>query len=193
MAWITDFVELYRKDKNLVDVFGLVLFTNEHANIKKVINDEDYWSSFNELSGKRWAIFSARQQTGSYGFPPSRPDVMQFMVQVWREPEANKELLNYLELESTKELPLFAVFSEYEDNILSTFLKINDESINNAYGSLKAAIRVTTESIENISEENIKLKDGAFAVVALAVSDYKQLQLLKKGVNLVHWLKGLIP
>ena len=68
MSGISELVELYRQDESLVDIFGLILFTDEHANIKKVINDEDYWSAFNKLSGKRWVIFSSKQKNGSDGY-----------------------------------------------------------------------------------------------------------------------------
>ncbi len=110
MSGISELVELYRQDESLVDIFGLILFTDEHANIKKVINDEDYWSAFNKLSGKRWVIFSSKQKNGSDGYPPSRPGISQFMVPIWKEPEENKALLNYLELKNSKELPLIRRF-----------------------------------------------------------------------------------
>jgi len=57
MSWLDTLVVQYRADQTLADIFGVILYTDTHANIKKVLRDEDYWRSFDEVSGRRLAVF----------------------------------------------------------------------------------------------------------------------------------------
>jgi len=63
MSWLDTLVVQYRADQTLADIFGVILYTDTHANIKKVLRDEDYWRSFDEVSGRRLACFP-------FGRPP---------------------------------------------------------------------------------------------------------------------------
>ena len=69
MGWLSRLVEEYRNTDGLADIFGLILYTDENANLKKVLRDKDYWDSFDETSGKKWAVFSVRPIKGSVELP----------------------------------------------------------------------------------------------------------------------------
>lgn len=42
------------------NIYGFILFTDEHPYMKKVMRDEDFWLEFNEKSGVYWPIFSVK-------------------------------------------------------------------------------------------------------------------------------------
>ena len=42
------------------NIYGFILFTDEHPYMKKVMRDEDFWLEFNEKSGVYWLIFSVK-------------------------------------------------------------------------------------------------------------------------------------
>lgn len=192
MSWINDLVEEYRNKENLVDVFGLILFTDEHANIIKVLSDEDYWKSFHEISGSNWAVFSIKPQKGHFGYPNFGPGQLGLMVPVWKEPAENKKLLREFALESTENLPLFLIFTHAVDEILQIKMKIDDSSIENAYSSIKGIITTISKAIKNISTENYKNPEGVFAALNFAMDNYKGIKILKKGLNFYSWIKGLL-
>ena len=192
-SWVSSLVEERRSQKGLVDVFGLILFTDEHPNIKKVLRDDDYWSSLHEISGKKWAIFSIKPKKGSIGFPEIRPGQMGLMVPVWKEPKENKELLSEFGIQSTEQLPLFVAFTHIDGKIVKSELQLSDSSIDDAYCSIKKSVAIITEAINNILPENEKNPAGTHAAVALAIDDFKKWSSLRKGVDFYVWIKGLMP
>lgn len=111
MNWAMRLAEICRGDKSLVDIFGVILYTDLHANIKKVLRDQDYWSSLDELSGNNWAVFCIKPEAGRLDYADSRPGQLGLMIPVWKEPEENMSLLEEFEIDSTRDLPLLLVFT----------------------------------------------------------------------------------
>ncbi len=193
MSWINDLTEKYRNRENLVDAFGLILYTDEHANIVKVLRDDDYWKSFNEVSGPNWAVFSIKPEKGHFDFPNFRPGEMGFMVPIWKEPVKNKALLREFDLKSTEKLPLFLIFTHAVGEILQIPMEIDDGSINKAYASIKEVIKIASKAIEGVSQENYKNPEGVFTALHHAMSNHKDMRRLKKGLDFYSWTKKLIP
>lgn len=205
MSWLKKLVEQYKDKDEIVDIFGVILYTDKHANIKKVLRDQDYWDSFHERSGPHWMIFSIRPRPGRMEYPineeivgppgaPPPPPRLYNMVPVWKEPKENFSLLQEFGIESTKHLPQLLVFTESaRGEILKHSLRLKDSSVNEAYASIKEAIDLVTRAIAGISPENRKNSLGAFQAVDLAVSDYKGWKRLEKAFDFYRWVKGLMP
>jgi hypothetical protein len=194
MHWLGKLVQHYREQDDLVDIFGLLLYTEEHANIKKVIVDDDYWASFHELSGRKWVVFSVRPLKGEYGFPEFPPGFYGMMCMIWKEPRENKELLEIFGLKDTKNLPLLVVFThDAEGNILTNSIKLKDDSIDTAYNSIKESIKIVTDAVEGIDEKNRKNSEGVSNAINMAIFTHKQWQNFKRGLDFYQWVKGLKP
>ena len=104
-------VENFEKDPTVVKVFGSIIYSDRHPHIKKVLKDEDYWLALDNISGTRWAIFAVRTVEGRTELSGGGPKgSLGMMVQLWIEPSKNKQLMQYLEIEST-EKPLFVIFT----------------------------------------------------------------------------------
>lgn len=193
MNWLNELVEHYRESSDYVDLFGLILYTDAHANIKKAVMDEDYWSSFNEISGKNWVVFSVRPKIGSYDMPDYRPGQMGFMHSVWKEPNDNKSLLAMFNLRDTRDLPILLVFThDHNENILKSSMNLNDSSVDAAYSSIKKALIVATEAVDRIEDEYRKNTDGVYRAVDIAVSSHKEWEIVKKGMKYIPWIKSLV-
>ena len=114
-------------DPSVVKVFGAIIYSNRHPHIKKVLKDEDYWIALDDVSGTRWTIFAARAVEGKTeirggGGPPG---FLGMMYQVWVEPSQNRQLMEYLAIEST-EKPLFVIFSRLKNGqILKSILNLD--------------------------------------------------------------------
>jgi hypothetical protein len=194
MNWLNSMVKHYRGFDEVADIFGVILYTDEHANIKKVLRDEDRWTAFDKISGLHWIIFAIRPYKGEMVCPQKPPGTSARLVPIWKEPEENKELLEMFEIESTEKLPLLLVFVEDEEGkILKCSLKLKDSSIDNAYGSIKEALHLITNAVERVLPENRKISSGVFSAVRLAVTDYQDWKTFKNFINLISWVKNFIP
>lgn len=192
MSWIIDISRQY-KESEVVEVFGVLLFTDEHPNIIKILKDNDYWRAFDELSGNKWAIFSIKPKIGTYEVPEHPPGSLGYLIPIWKEPNDNKKILETFSLENTKSLPLFLLFSEIDGDIIKLTLKINDDTEQEAYKSIKNSITLITNAVNEIKKENIKNADGVYSAMSLAVDKQKNIELFKKGISIYTWIKKIIP
>src|SRR3989337_2623534 len=104
MNWIFQSTEHLKHQEGLVNAFGVILYTEKHPNIKKVLADNDYWVALDKISGPKWAVFSIRARAGYYSLPTLPQGTMGMMIPVWKEPCENELVLENFEIESTKEL-----------------------------------------------------------------------------------------
>lgn len=194
MAWIFQLTEHWKHKEGIANSFGVILYTDEHPHIKKVLADDDYWAALDKMSGPRWAVFSIRAKAGYYGLPNLRPGTLGMMIPVWKEPRENEALLREFEIKSTKELPLLFVFAQGTyGEILRHSISLDDSSIEKAYDSLKIGIKVIAEAIQDVLPENLKSAEGVHAAINLSVSNYKYWQSIKKGISFYKWIKELLP
>ncbi len=148
-------VSHYRGRGELVDVYGVVLFTDAHPHVGKVLQDTAYWRASDEVSGDRWAIFSAKPKPGRTRMPRVRAGITGLMIPVWEEPSENKQLIKEFELESTQDLPTLLVFAwdQNSGEIVKVTIALDDSTVERAYNSLRENIRRVTEVFEKTDVE----------------------------------------
>ncbi len=177
----------------MAEIYGIILYTDEHANIKKALNDEVYWNAFDEISGKDWVVFATKQKSGKLNNSSLPPGQMRYMEPIWKEPNENIPLIKFLGLKSTKKLPVLVSFTQYKSDILKSTLELDDSSVDNAYNSIKKSIKLITDSIEKISPDNLDNPDELHKITNRSVNIHKFWSKFKKGVNILVWIKDLIP
>lgn len=189
---LRDLTQLVKTEHDTIDIFGLILYSDSDANIKKVINDKDYWQSFNNISGIRWGIFAIKLKIGTYEIPDSDDKYMHFITTVWVEPETNKRILKEFGIENSKDLPLFVIYT-YDENqdIIWLNLKLNDTSVETAYNSIKESISLMTESINKIHSESLNNTFEIFQILRTKLYNHKEMKLIKKGIKYLPWLGNL--
>ncbi len=187
-------IEKLEKDPSVVKVFGAIIYTDRHPHIKKVLKDEDYWSALDNISGTRWAIFSARAAKGHYSIEGGGPPgTLGMMIQVWKEPNQNKQLVEYLGISSTQN-PYFAIFTRLKSGvILKSIIKIDDSTIENAYEKIKIVVEDITHAIEKIAKENIEDYESVFNAIDMSVSNIKNLDAFKKIFGFYEIFKRIKP
>lgn len=153
MNWLLDLTR-HQTTKSNIPVFGVILYTDSSAHVKKALRDDDYWRAL-DRSSENWTIFSVRTRQGKWGTPSIPPDSMAMMIPVWREPEANLELLDVFGLDSTKGLPALVVFGVFGEELRHTSIPIDDQNEEAAYNSLKAGIQVVNQAIDSSIRRNV--------------------------------------
>jgi len=190
MNWLQELAKSHPPTDEQANVYGVILYTASHANIRKVINDEEYWKAFDEKSGPRWMVFATRAEPGEYRLPDTHRDSMGLMLSVWKEPRANKKLLDEFQIDSTENLPLLMVFSDpSKGEVRRALLDLDDSSKKDAYGSIKTALGVVAKSLDKIEIEHLH-KDTAYDAADLAIENHRQWENIKKGVGAFDKIKS---
>lgn len=199
MSWLDNLIVKYRADTTLADLFGVILYSDAHAHIRKVLRDEDYWRSFDAVSGRHLAVFAIRTQVPS----PPRSHDLDFMVPSWREPRENLPLLKDLELESTEKLPVIVWLTHDGGDLLRCVVPLEDRTEEAAYASIKKALITAAEAMEQVAgaastktgKKGGQLRDplGVFAALSFAVDNERDVKRLKKALKIWEFLKELKP
>jgi len=193
MDVFSSLVEEQKSKSEVVQLFGVILYTDKHPNIKKVLRDDDYWLALHELTGENFAVFSVRPEKGRYELPKFPPGVIGMMVKIWKEPIDNQKLLNLFEIESTEKLPLLLLFTEINGEHLSIQFKINDTSETEAYNTTKEHLEFACSVISGIKKENYGNPEGIFAALSLQNDQRQAWKIVKNGINIYAYIKGLLP
>lgn len=190
MNWLIDKARRITPRVGGAALHGVVLFTSEHANIRKVLDDKEMWQALDEVSGPRWAVFALTAAKGHWGFPDYRPGTMDMMIPVWKEPAANRDILETFAISDTRSLPSLGVFACAEDgSVRTTTTPLSDESLDEAYRSLKAALMEVRVAVEKVSPEVLGVPERAFAGVEYQLRNANEWKLVKEGLR---WWKGAV-
>ena len=193
MNWAINLAKKHKPRDGDANVFGIILYTDAHPHIKKLLNDDDYWAALDEWSGPQWAVFSTRALKGEIGFPEMPREFSGYMESAWKEPRANKQLLDAFEIKSTESLPLLLVFAKDEDgSILKNEIQIPSSSVEEAYNSLRDELSNISQAIRGIDSKNLNNPLGVHSAVSLAIQNKKDWKHLKKGLSLWQWLKSVL-
>jgi len=172
--------------------FGVILFTDAHPNVRKVIEDNACCKALNKISGSKWTIFAARAIQGWSKMPEYPPGTFGFMYLRWHEPRENQELINVLGLDSTKDIPcLIMLFpdSKKQDEYLTCSEKLLDTSIDAAYESIRVVVSSVTEAIENVLPEILHNHEGVHAAVALKLEADRRWKFVTQQLpSFIRWV-----
>jgi hypothetical protein len=184
----------YRGAGELVDVYGLVLFTDAHPHLVKVLNDDHYWRAFDQVSGGRWVMFSAKPHAGRRDVRSPQRGNMGLLVPVWHEPKENEALLKEFQLSSTEDLPLLLVFARDQDTgeMLKVTMDLDDSSIESAYSSLREAVALVTKVVEGTDRRYRFNAREIHRLVESSVSSAREVAYFRSTLDWLTWVKGLI-
>jgi len=192
MHWIIAEAKDWLDKPGIANAFGLVLYTDRHANTRKILLDVDYWKGLDERTGDRWPVFVVKKAPGRLETPPAKPGELNLLIPIWKEPSENKKLLKELSLDSTQD-PYLLVYSVVNDrDVLFHTVKLSEDSFEAAHKALKEALDAATTAIDDLHEANLKDAEGVNAALDLTLTHLKHWKLAKKGIPLIGILKKLI-
>lgn len=167
----------------------------------KILKDDDYWCSLDELSGPNWPIFAVRplesrycSHRGSYS-----TDTISMMLPTYHEPNANRRVLKYFGLEESGDLPCFIVFM-WDDNkqLCQIDWKIDDYSVDTAYNTIKEVVELISKAEQEILPE-YKMSTSVFRQVKSEIEGSKTrkgflriCKCCKDGISLMGSIASLV-
>lgn len=193
MTWVIELARHRQEELGGPTLFGVVIYTGVHANLKKVLRDDDYWAALDELSGPKCAIFSIRAQAAGASALALEPG-RDMMVEVSNKLAANRELLSAFGLDSTQVLPMLVVFTlEPTDYLHRIIIPLSDNTPQSAFASLKSALHEITAALDGLSPEMLFNTDACYSAVDHALRRYRNRQRFAQGYRLLKELRDWLP
>jgi len=194
MAWALDLARLRQAAPDSPPLFGVVLYTDAHANIKKVLRDQDYWEALNEMSGQQWAVFAVRAHPGRWDLPKVPPGSFGLFHPVWKEPAANHELLAAFEIDDTSILPTLVVFAlENAESLRRIVIKLDDSTPEAAFESLRKSVQTVAAALQAVAPQGRTAPGLLLAAVENAVQRYRNKERLKSAYAVLKELRDWLP
>jgi hypothetical protein len=170
--------------------FAFILYDFEHAEIAKVLHDEDYWNALNKISGKYLTVFSfhlAKQYRG-VARPASRvgrsssgsfSDSKQFISELFGA-----------ELPSAKPVILF--FQVTGDEISDPcVVEVRAETVEKAFLEIRSILSDAVESVERVLPEFRGNTAEVFNLIVTRLQQRKAALFIKKAVGVAGSVQDL--
>ena len=188
-SWLQKLTHATAQDVWNANLFGIILYTDRHVFVAKVLADDHYWKALDELSGTRWNVFAARGEAGARG--------KGFLCAVWQEPKSNKELLEQFDLRSTESFPVLMIYVEDASGVLrKRAVPIKGNSEEEVFNSLSGSLRTVAATLAGFLDENLRVETRAFDVVNEHLATKEEWERIKKIPRIIltikEWAKKLV-
>ncbi|MCS0445087.1 hypothetical protein [Vibrio diabolicus] len=180
------------RDSSIASIFGVLIYTDSHPNIKKTMRDQDYWEAFDEITGEKFVVLSVKPVLGKYSYLPPPPGVLCQMVAIWKEPKDNLRLIEALEIGTTEKLPMLLIFTRVGEEVLKIEIDLKEDSPSSAYSSIRESLEFCSNVISGIAAENLKNPKGLYASFALQNDHRMRVNSIKNCLNLYQFVKRLL-
>lgn len=162
-------------------LFGMLLFTEAHPHIVKMLKDVDYYSALDKISGSNLAFFITMLFRGEYVHPIPPPDILTKMVPVWKEPKQNMKVLPWFDIKDSRVLPLLVIFCHENRKIYFQKHLIKAKSPEEAFNDLNDVLLRISASVQKASDADGINKDVLFRY---AQWEIRKLDATQKIINL---------
>jgi hypothetical protein len=191
-------------EQDAINAYGVILYTDEHPHIKKLLRDKDYWTALDKKSGLRWAIFAARDAKIEKGDASPFAKMLsvvvrkvfaantrQILIPAGRDPQISYTFAAKFGI-PFDDLPVFVLFTPLPDGrILHAAIKIADKSQEDAFERLNSVIGSLTSAVEKIQSENRHDYESVFRAVNMEAFHIKVHDRLQAGVKVFQWIKDI--
>lgn len=166
-------------DMSVSNICGFILYGREHPNVKKVLNDKDYWDAFDAISGPNWPIFAPKALDPKVLVPKSKTseEGSSFMLGAHVDTDKTKAILDLFGLTDSEELPCFVLFAwNKKGDLLCDAFKIPDTTVDEVNNSLREIITAVSRAERLILPEYRRTD----AVYRETVKEVKNLKFMHK-------------
>jgi hypothetical protein len=110
---------------------------------------------------------------------------------IWRENEADLQLLGTLGIQSIDNLPCLSLFAVDETEVVAfERMALVGQSTEQAYETLRAAVQLVTEALEQIHPDNLKNAAGVCAALSMRLQSDRDWKQLRSVGPFFKWVAG---
>ena len=163
-------VNEYKKEIDIVNICGVVLYSARNAHTNKVLKDKEFLNGLNEVSGKKVPVFYLADQGESSGLVCDNLWVMEMF-----------------QIRSTEDFPLLVLFKKNKDGTYSCMhVKLQDSNEAVFYNELCNLLDVVAKAVNRVDDNNFQCPDGVFSAVSHALTKYNQNKAMKSVFSDVY-------
>ena len=175
-----------------IPLYGILLFTESHPHVIKMLKDADYFSALDTITDTNLALFSTVLFNGHYEFPEPTPGSLAMKVQIWREPHQNMKLLRWFDIDDSRALPLLVIWGYESDGFYFQKYSIEGEDSKDIYNNLNVVLSRISQSVQKAKSNNIVDKQKIFKQARWEIRKLEKHQKIKNFFETVSMFRGAI-
>lgn len=175
------------KTKGKAMAFAFILYDFENPQIKKVLEDRDYWLSLNSISGKFITVFSIHYKE-NIKIDINTDSRLHSLVTVTNDKnpsvDSNKLIQKYFGKSIIPKYPSILFFQIANENIADSILiELDSEAIEDSFLELKKYLVKTVEVLKKISHENRNNHVEVFSLIESEVKGIRSRKMMLRRVK----------
>jgi hypothetical protein len=175
-----DICDSHRRDGRAL-AFAFILYSYSNPEVRKVLDDKDYWDALDEISGNRLSVYSFISPHGR-----KRQQPIQFLtgVRLADLKQSKAFVEEYFKVDLFEDHPSI-LFFQVSDNKVSDacLVKITAKSVENCFDEIKNILKTATDSIKDIQPEFSKNSDEIFQLIKSDLFQRKGLIIVKNAIK----------
>ncbi len=156
---INNLYEMSKKQHDTL-ITTVLMFTDSHPHVIKVLEDKCYYKALDDISGADIAVFHTRLFAGKFVLPSPPPGTLCYMTPIWKEPAANKALLNLFDMSDSKDLPALVTFLFHNGDIYHAHSKVKDDSEQTVFNSLKEILEILAVTARGSKDKLLAVQEA---------------------------------
>lgn len=195
----------HRDDKKAL-AFAFILYDFENPNIRKVLNDNDYWEALNQISGNYLSVFSLnyKEKEIPTSYDKTNFNGLQMLTSIPTRYNpsigTNQLIKKYFGDIDSINYPAILFFQIDNNSVIdSILLDLNEQQIESSYLELKEVIKAAVNALKNITLENEQNYIEIFNCLENEVKSNHKLRKIKRFaknsgniISLIASIKGLL-
>ena len=169
-------------------LFGIILFTEAHPHVVKMLKDKEYFVALDEISGEQVVVFATMLFRGEYTVPTPPPGSIAMMRMIWREPIENEKVLSWFGVKDSRELPLFVLFGVDGDELYYQKHSLKFDSVESAFNSLQPILSVASNEVREHANASRKEQ---FSKAQWEIKKLQAKQKVKEILGTISQFRGI--
>jgi hypothetical protein len=186
------------REENRALAFAFILYDFENPQIRKVLNDTDYWQALNSISGNYLTVFSLNyRKEDNIDFSNYEFKGMQMLIEIptiYNPSEGTNLLIErYFGNNINVRYPAVLFFQVDNNSVIDSLLiDLNERYIELAFEELKEYITSSVEALKKILPEYTRNNREIFDCLERNVETTRNLRKIKRVIRRGGSIIGLI-
>lgn len=181
------------RSQNRALAFAFILYDFKSPQVKKVLEDQDYWHALNAISGKYLTVFTLHyKEKPRYKSPNILTTLISMPIFGPPENEIDDIMIKYFDNRQKISYPAILFFQVDQSKVIDTMLVgLKDEQVENSFLEIKKYLTRAVDGLREIDPENKDNHKEIFDRLELEIDNFNTMKLIQRMTRLAGSAIGL--
>ncbi|SEO09675.1 hypothetical protein SAMN05192574_105288 [Mucilaginibacter gossypiicola] len=191
-----NFIEICNefRSQNRALAFAFILYDFKSPQVKKVLEDRDYWNALNAISGKHLTVFTFHYKERPR-FKPHNILTTLISMPIFGPPENEIDdiMIKYFDNRQKISYPAILFFQVDQIKVIDTMLiGLNNEQIEESFLEIKKYLDRGVSALSKIDPQNRDNHKEVFDCLEMEIKNFQSIKLIQRMTRRAGNILGLV-